>query len=107
MGTDAANRAKVRRMFDEHYDAISRYCHRRLPAADANDAAAAVFAVAWRKIDTVPSGEQALHWLYAVARNEVIRHCPQRGHEGQEKPRSQGRPGTQAQRSGPRSGTES
>ena len=67
----AANRAEFRRVFDEHYEAITRYCHRRLPASDANDATANVFVVAWRRIDQMPSGEGALPWLYGVARNEV------------------------------------
>ena len=70
--TDAtANRARLRSVFDEHFEAVSRYCHRRLPAADANDATAQVFAVAWRKIESVPTGSQTLPWLYGVARNEV------------------------------------
>ena len=71
MATDDANRVKLRGAFDAHYEAISRYCHRRLPAGDANDAAAQVFAVAWRKIDQMPDGDAALPWLYGVARYEV------------------------------------
>lgn len=71
MTRDAANRAMVRRVFDDHFDAISRYCHRRLPVAEANDAAAAVFAVVWRKVDRLPPEDEVLPWLYAVARNEV------------------------------------
>jgi RNA polymerase sigma-70 factor (ECF subfamily) len=66
-----ASEARFRRVFNEHYEAISRYVHRRLPAADANDAAAEVFAVAWRKIGNMPEGDEALPWLYGVARNEV------------------------------------
>jgi len=66
-----ANRAELRRAFDAHYDAISRYCHRRLPAGDANDAAVQVFAVAWRKIEDMPAEEATLPWLYGVARYEV------------------------------------
>ena len=71
MASDDASRARLRSAFDAHYDAVSRYCHRRLPPGDANDAAAQVFAVAWRKIDTMPSGEAALPWLYGVAKYEV------------------------------------
>jgi RNA polymerase sigma factor (sigma-70 family) len=66
-----ASRAKLRRVFEAHYDAVSRYCHRRLPSQVANDVSAQVFAVAWRKIDDMPVGEAALPWLYAVARYEV------------------------------------
>lgn len=66
-----ANEAKFRRAFDEHFDAITRYCFRRLPANQANDAAANVFAVAWKKIDQLPDDDHTLLWLYGVARNEV------------------------------------
>jgi RNA polymerase sigma factor (sigma-70 family) len=43
----------VRRAADEH---------------DAADVLAETFLVAWRRLDDVPSGDQALMWLYAVAR---------------------------------------
>jgi RNA polymerase sigma-70 factor (ECF subfamily) len=39
--------------------------------ADVNDATAEVFLVAWKKIDRVPAGDEALPWLYGVARNVV------------------------------------
>ena len=52
---------------------MSRYCHRRLPPDDANDATAEVFVVAWRKIRDVPQGDETLSWLYVVSRNEVRR----------------------------------
>ena len=50
---------------------ITRYCFRRLPASQANDAAASVFVVAWKKIDQLPDDDHALLWLYGIARNEV------------------------------------
>jgi RNA polymerase sigma-70 factor (ECF subfamily) len=71
VASNEANRAKLRRAFQAHYDAVSRYCHRRLPAADANDAAARVFVVAWRKIEDMPGDDEVLPWLYTVARYEV------------------------------------
>lgn len=71
MADGVSDRALFRQMFEENYEAISRYCHRRLPQADANDAAAQVFAVAWRRADSMPRGDQTLPWLYGVARNEV------------------------------------
>jgi RNA polymerase sigma-70 factor (ECF subfamily) len=67
----AASEAKFRRAFDEHFDAITRYCFRRLPASEANDAAANVFTVAWRKIDQMPDDDHALLWLYGIARHEI------------------------------------
>jgi RNA polymerase sigma factor (sigma-70 family) len=82
-----ATREKLRAVFDAHYEAVSRYCHRRLPAVDANDAAARVFAVAWRKIEEMPTGDAALPWLYGVARYEVgsIRRSARRRRNLQEK----------------------
>lgn len=59
--------------FEQLYLATERkvraYCLRRLPAAEADDAAAEVFAVAWRKIEAVPADtNEALRWLYRTAR---------------------------------------
>lgn len=71
MGESPARDVRFRKAFDDHFDAITRYCFRRLPSSEANDAAANVFTVAWRKIDHMPDGEQTLPWLYGVARNEV------------------------------------
>jgi RNA polymerase sigma-70 factor (ECF subfamily) len=54
-------------LFQAHYDAIYRYCVRRLGPSDAEDAAADVFAVAWRRLDEMPAGEASRAWLFAVA----------------------------------------
>ena len=74
MPTRTGDERAFNRLFDAHYEAISRYCHRRLPASVANDATAEVFTVAWRKIGDAPPADQALPWLYGVARNEVRTH---------------------------------
>lgn len=60
-----------RRVFEQHYDAVARYCLRRLPREEVDDAVASVFTVAWRKMDDMPSIETALPWLYRIARYEV------------------------------------
>lgn len=73
MTSDPADRVRFDQIFADHYESVSRYCHRRLPPDEANDASAEVFVVAWRKIDQVPSGDETLPWLYGVARNEVSR----------------------------------
>ena len=65
--------ARFDQIFAEHYESVSRYCHRRLPPDDANDATAEVFVVAWRKIEKVPWGDETLPWLFGVSRNEVRR----------------------------------
>jgi RNA polymerase sigma-70 factor (ECF subfamily) len=62
---------KFRSTFEECFDAMNRYCLRRLPTDEVNDAVAEVFAVAWRKIEQVPDGDETLPWLYGVARYEV------------------------------------
>ena len=73
---------RFRRLFDEHRLDVLAYCMRRTRSWDAFDAAAETFAVAWRRRDDVPDGDNALPWLYAVARrvlanmrrSEVRRH---------------------------------
>ena len=54
-------------LFQDHHQAIFRYCVRRVGLPDAEDAAADVFAVAWRRIDDMPEGEAARAWLFGVA----------------------------------------
>lgn len=71
MTTAGSGETKFRRVFDEHFDAINRYCLRRLPREDANDAVAQVFVVAWRKVDQMPKREGTLPWLYRIACFEV------------------------------------
>lgn len=61
--------ASFRALFEEAYPALRRYAqYRGLGSADADDLAAAVLEVAWRRFDEVP-GDAALPWLYGVARN--------------------------------------
>lgn len=54
-------------LFAAHFDGIYRYCLRRLGQADAEDATAEVFAVAWRRIKDMPDGDTERAWLYGVA----------------------------------------
>lgn len=58
-------------IFKANYDAIYRYCVRRLGASDAEDAAADVFAIAWRRLDEMPRGEMGRAWLFGVAHRVV------------------------------------
>jgi RNA polymerase sigma-70 factor (ECF subfamily) len=56
-------------LFAAHGRDIASYCTWRTESkADAEDAVAEVFLVAWRKLDTIPQGEGARAWLYATAR---------------------------------------
>ncbi len=58
-------------LYRDHHQEILAYCIRRLPASDAEDAAAEVFAVAWRRLDEVPISEEAVRWLYGVSQRVV------------------------------------
>ena len=63
--------AVFQQMYDTYGARIQAYCFRRLPSADANDAAAETFTVAWRRIDDAPEPDRHLPWLYGIARNVV------------------------------------
>jgi RNA polymerase sigma-70 factor, ECF subfamily len=68
----APSQREFKAMYANHFDAVSRYCLRRLPPDDAVDAVADVFLVAWRRADSWPTSEdETLPWLYGVARNIV------------------------------------
>ena len=67
----AMTEAGFNRLVDQHRSRILAYCLRRTSANDADDAAAEVFAVAWRRRNDMPAGPEALPWLYGVARNVV------------------------------------
>jgi len=66
---DASTDPAIRfdRLFDDHYRAVYRYCVRRVGIADAEDATADVFAVAWRRLDEMPEDASTRAWLYGVA----------------------------------------
>lgn len=65
------------RGFDELYSRYFRevlaYCMRRGSADDAYDATNEVFAIAWRRLADVPTGEAARPWLFVVARRVLYR----------------------------------
>jgi RNA polymerase sigma-70 factor, ECF subfamily len=61
--------------FDATYEAICGYVLRRCPAPhDAADVVAETFAIAWRRVDEMPSGDAARLWLYGVARRVLANH---------------------------------
>lgn len=64
-----STKAQFERLYRTHAQAVYRYCLRRTSTEDAKDAAADVFAVAWRRFDAIPNDEAQLPWLYGVARN--------------------------------------
>ena len=78
MAESPSSDTKFREVFDAHLTSVQRYCARRLRPADANDAVAEVFLVAWRRIRQMPEGDESLPWLLGVARN-VIRNLERSG----------------------------
>jgi RNA polymerase sigma-70 factor, ECF subfamily len=69
--TDATTQERHRfeLLFDRHRRSVLGYALRRVDEpADAADALAETFLVAWRRLDDVPGGEDARPWLLAVAR---------------------------------------
>jgi RNA polymerase sigma-70 factor (ECF subfamily) len=66
--TDAARRLDD--LFQAHERRVLAYAMRRTPSlADAEDAAAETFAIAWRKIEQAP--DEALPWLLSIARRVI------------------------------------
>ena len=64
--TDLARRKRFAQTFEEHYRAVTAYALRRTTPAEAEDAVAETFLVAWRRLDELP--EEAKPWLLGVAR---------------------------------------
>lgn len=67
MNTIDSREQTFRRCYESHYGAVLAYCRRRVAAADAQDAAAEVFTIVWRKIDELPEDEAVRAWLYGIA----------------------------------------
>ncbi len=65
---------KFEAMYAAHEGAVVAYCLRRLDRQAALDCAAETFLVAWRRIDDVPTGDDALPWLFRVAHNVIGNH---------------------------------
>ncbi len=61
-------------LYRRHQRSVLAYAFRRADRAEALDVAADTFLVAWRRIDEVPSGDEALLWLYGTARRVLSNH---------------------------------
>ena len=57
------------RLYRAQADPVYSYCVRRVSVEEAKDATADVFVVAWRRWGGVPEVDEAVGWLYGVARN--------------------------------------
>ncbi len=66
--------ARFDSLYRSHHREILAYFLRRMPGPDAEDATAEVFAVAWRRLDAIPAGGEAVGWLFGVAHNALSSH---------------------------------
>lgn len=67
--TSEGSRQEFDALFQRHVADIASYCRwRSRSLADAEDAVAEVFLIAWRRLGDVPAGDDARPWLYATAR---------------------------------------
>ena len=71
MPTSPSTDERFRSLYAAHHKELHAYCLRRLPTDDANEAASEIFLISWRRAEDVPDGDEALLWLYGVARNVV------------------------------------
>ena len=84
-------------LFEANYNAIYRYCARRLGGSDAEDAAADVFAVAWRRLEAMPDGDARTAWLFGVA-HRVVGASIEAGNDDPGCPLASSRPQTRTMR---------
>ncbi len=69
---ELARRSRFEKLYAGHSRAILAFAVRRTTQPDdAADVVAETFLVAWRRLDDVPLGDDALLWLYGVARRVV------------------------------------
>jgi len=70
--TDAARAERFNRLFAETERELLAYALRRVERPeDAADVVAETFLVAWRRLETLPAGDEARLWLYGVARRQL------------------------------------
>lgn len=65
----ASDLRRFEEVFERHHATVLAFALRRTSIeADAEDAVAETFAVAWRRVDRLPEADVALPWLLATAR---------------------------------------
>jgi RNA polymerase sigma-70 factor, ECF subfamily len=62
---------RFERLYAELCPRVLGYALRRTDGEEARDVVAETFTVAWRRLESVPEGEAALHWLLATARRVI------------------------------------
>ena len=67
--------ARFRAVYEATYDDLLRFAQRRVHPSHAEDVAAEVFLVAWRRLDDMPDRVgDARPWLFGVARAAMLNH---------------------------------
>ncbi|NJP96042.1 RNA polymerase sigma factor [Nonomuraea sp. FMUSA5-5] len=67
--------ARFEAAYHRAYGPITAYAARRCDEPqDAADVVAETFAVAWRRVEELPEGDEATLWLYGVARKVLANH---------------------------------
>jgi RNA polymerase sigma-70 factor (ECF subfamily) len=69
--TDAQRVARFEELYDELFRRVLGYALRRTDQEEARDVVAETFTVAWRRLEDVPAGDDALPWLLATARKQL------------------------------------
>ena len=76
MTSASSDRATIRsfdRLYEETFQDVLSYCHRRAQGPeDADDAAAEVYLIAWRKFAEVEQTDKPVAWLLATARRVLL-----------------------------------
>lgn len=75
MGRVMTEEAQFNELYLRTHDKVARYCLRRLPPDDAKEAMTDTYVVAWRRFSDVPSSNEAVLWLYGIARNVIRNHA--------------------------------
>jgi RNA polymerase sigma factor (sigma-70 family) len=66
---------RFRETYDTHYHRVLGYALRRTAnREDASDVVAETFLTAWRRLEHMPAGADALPWLYGIARKALSNH---------------------------------
>jgi RNA polymerase sigma-70 factor (ECF subfamily) len=70
---DPADDAAFAELYRRYHRPVHDFCRRRVANDLVDDAVAETFLAAWRRLDDIPAGGEALLWLYGVA-YRVIGH---------------------------------
>jgi RNA polymerase sigma-70 factor (ECF subfamily) len=82
-GRDRERRDRFEAIYESNYHRVLGYALRRTSRDEAADVVAETFLVAWRRLEDVPDGGEALLWLYGTARRVLANQ--ERSHRRRER----------------------